>query len=109
HFRTGECAIGEFLSGGANDSCDRERKQNSDHTGRTQTMRGAGVLFVDRAAEADKAPERQRDFSVRAGHKINDRTNLADRERKSAPRGLGKEHLPAFAPAQLRDALAEQW
>ncbi len=77
-------------------------------SGGTQSVRGAGLLFVHRAAETDKAPERERDFFVRTRNQINDRANLADREGKSAPRGLGKKYLSAFAPAQLRDAPAEQ-
>src|SRR5207302_3104146 len=108
HFRTGRCAIGKFLCGGGNDSRARERKQNTDRSGRAQSMRSARLLFVDRTAEADQAPERERDFSVRTRNEINDRADLADRERKSAPRGLGKKYLSALAPAQLRDALAEQ-
>src|SRR6266513_4769739 len=108
HFRTGRCAPGEFLSGGRNDPCARERKQNTNRSGRAQSVRSARLLFVHRAAEIDQAPERERDFPVRTRNEINDRADLADREGKSPARWVGKEYLSTLAPAQLRDAFAEQ-
>src|SRR5947207_15985054 len=66
------------------------------------------MLSVDRTTEAGEAPQRQRNFSVRARNEINDRAYLADREGKGENGRLGKKHLSAFAQAQFCDALAEQ-
>src|SRR5205814_8839145 len=92
-----------------NDPCDRKRKQNPGRAGRAQELRRARGLFIERTAKAGESAHRQRDLSFRARHETNDRADLADRERKSASRGIREKYLSTLAATQLRDAPFEQW